>query len=120
MREAMPGESSRPRYRYTKRRYRVLFRMLDGLCSAPFRLFSRRARRASRDPRAILLVQLDHIGDAVLTTPMLRALRERFPKATIDVLASQSNQDIFQANGQVNRVHLSKRNWHTRRPGRQS
>ena len=64
----------------------MLFRLLDGLGSPAFNLarsFSDSA--APSEPRSILVVQLDHIGDAVLTTPMLRALRERFPETAIDV-----------------------------------
>ena len=37
-------------------------------------------------PRRILVVQLRRIGDIVLTTPALKALKERFPAATLDIL----------------------------------
>ena len=40
-----------------------------------------------RDER-ILLVQLADIGDLVLTTPAIAALREAHPKAVIDLLAT--------------------------------
>jgi heptosyltransferase-2 len=108
-----------PRYRYAKRRYRLFFGLLDALCAVPFRSL-RPSKPAAPEPRSILIVQLDHIGDAVLTTPMLRAIKERFPNATIDVLASESNQAIFRSSRWVNRVHVSARNWHERRSGRQS
>jgi lipopolysaccharide heptosyltransferase II len=45
---------------------------------------------------------------------MLPSLRERFPNAAIDVLASHSNREIFHASQRVNRVHVSVRNWHAR------
>ena len=42
--------------------------------------------RGRAEPRRILVVKLDHLGDVVLATPVLRALRDRYPGATIDVL----------------------------------
>ena len=108
------------RYRYAKRRFRILFGLLDALCGPAFRLGRAiTPRRPAADPRSILIVQLDHVGDAVLSTPMLRALRERFPEAAIDVVASQCNNEIFETNPHVRRVHISKRNWLARGAGRQ-
>ena len=109
------------RYRYAKRRYRMLFGLLDAICRPVFRIARSVARsRLPGDPRSILVVQLDHIGDAVLTTPMLRALHERFPGAAIDVLASQCNRQVFESNPHVREVHVSEFNWHAREPGKQS
>jgi heptosyltransferase-2 len=91
--------------------------LLDALCGPAFQLVrGMNARRPATDPRSILIVQLDHIGDAVLSTPMLRALRERFPNASIDVLASQSNREIFETCPHVRRVHVSHDNWLSREP----
>jgi len=78
------------------------------------------ARRCPPRPRSILIVQLDHIGDAVLSTPMLRAIHTHFPDAAIDVLASQSNREVFEADSHVRRVHVSQRNWLARGAGAQS
>jgi lipopolysaccharide heptosyltransferase II len=55
-------------------------------------------------------VQLDHLGDAIITTAMLPLLRRRWPTASIDVLASPWNQAVFQACPEVDRVHLSRVN----------
>ncbi len=109
------------RYRYSKRRYRVLFRLLDGIGTPLARVARALAPpRPAREPRSILVVQLDHLGDAVLSTPMLRALRERFPAAAIDVLASDWNREIFEASPHVRRLHVSGRNWQARGQGGQS
>jgi len=109
------------RYRYTKRRYRFVFGLLDTIAS-PLSAFVRRLvpNPPHHEPRSILIVQLDHIGDAVLTTPMLRALHEKFPRAAIDVLASGSNQEIFRGSAHVRNVYVSERNWHARGAGKQS
>jgi heptosyltransferase-2 len=108
------------RYRYAKRRYRLLFGVLDGFFGPAFR-FGRAMTQPRRaiEPRSIVIVQLDHIGDAVLSTPMLRTLRKRFPAASIDVVASQSNREIFETNPHLRYVHVSACNWLARRAGRQ-
>lgn len=109
-------------YRYSKWRWRVLVRLLDGL-GALFMFVWRRARPRTRPqpnpgpPRSILLVQLDHLGDAVLTSPLVRRLRASFPEARIDVLASLSNRAVFEADPHIDRVHVAARNWFERRRG---
>ncbi len=44
--------------------------------------------------RRILLVRTDKIGDAVLSTPVFEALRQRFPQAEIDVLLGRRNRAV--------------------------
>jgi ADP-heptose:LPS heptosyltransferase len=105
------------RYRYSKWWWRVLVHALDaigGAATAAVRIV--RPKPLVTSPRSILLVQLDHLGDAVLTTPMLPRLRAAYPDARIDVLASPSNRAVFEADPQVNRVHVAERNWFERRP----
>jgi heptosyltransferase-2 len=66
----------------------------------------------------VLLVQLDHLGDAVLTTPLLARLRTAYPDARIDVLASASNHEVFEADPSIDRVRLAARTWFERTRGR--
>lgn len=42
----------------------------------------------------ILLVRVDRIGDAILTTPILGMLRDQFPDASIDMLLGEKNQVV--------------------------
>ena len=67
-----------------------------------------------RAPRRILVVQLDHLGDAVLSTPLIAELRAAYPEAAIDVLASPSNHEVFEADPHVNRVQVAERTWFER------
>jgi ADP-heptose:LPS heptosyltransferase len=69
------------------------------------------------DPKRILVVQLDHLGDSVLTSPIFPRLKAAYPEAAIDVLASPSNMAVFEADPHVSRVRLADRNWFDRRPG---
>ena len=42
----------------------------------------------------ILVIRLDRIGDMVMTTPIFRALKEKWPDAQITVLANSVNKNI--------------------------
>lgn len=110
-------------YRYVRRRWCVLFAAIDwlGACAvsagrALKRLFSGTPSSAPVGPpsvdetKSILLVQLDHLGDAIITTAMLPVLREHFPHARIEVLAAPWNAEVFRAAAEVDRVHVSRVN----------
>lgn len=47
------------------------------------------------EPRRILIVQPNWVGDAVMATPMLRAMRERFPNAHIAYLLRRYVKPIY-------------------------
>lgn len=44
----------------------------------------------------ILVIPLRYIGDTVLCVPLLRALKETYPNAQIDVMASQTSQSLLE------------------------
>jgi len=107
----------RPRwspYRYTRWRWHVLFAVIDALGWTFFAAFHvlRTARRwrhrnaAEQPVRSILLVQLDHLGDAILSLGLLRSIRERYPQARLHVAASRRNEELFSTCGLVDEVHL--------------
>jgi ADP-heptose:LPS heptosyltransferase len=101
------------RYRYVRRRWHLLFGLID-LMGRPLwvalrRVFGRPASE-QRTPRSILIVQLDHLGDAVITSAILPAMRARYPQARIEVLASPWNREVFEACGEVDAVHISRVN----------
>jgi len=43
----------------------------------------------------ILFISLSNIGDAIMTTPVLQALHELYPEATIDIVGDQRSSEIF-------------------------
>jgi ADP-heptose:LPS heptosyltransferase len=88
-----------------------------GIVMAIIRRF--RPVRLVDQPQRILVVQLDHLGDAVLSTPLIAELRGAYPEAVIDVLASPSNHEVFEADPNVNAVTVAERTWFERRPDRQ-
>ena len=108
------------RYRYVRLRWRLTFAVIDLLGTVLFaavRLLWRSVAgrttltsKSQRDPQVILLVQLDHLGDAIISTAMLSVLRKRYPQASIEVLAGPWNREVFEALPEVSRVHVSRAN----------
>lgn len=56
------------------------------------------------NPRKILVLNRNHIGDCLLTTPLLRALKRRFPRAKLEVSIPASNEDLLATNPHVDRI----------------
>jgi heptosyltransferase-2 len=120
--QARDWERIRPRrkellqYRYVRLRWRVLFAVIDAV-GWWLRSFVERWRSESQPTashetpvRRMLLVQLDHLGDAIITTAMLPPLRAAYPNASIEVLASSRNHPLFVACPEIDRVHVAKVN----------
>ena len=105
------------RYRYSKWRWRVLVGALDAAGAVAMAAWRQvRPRPEPGTPRRILVVQLDHLGDAVLSSPIFPRLKAAYPEARIDVLASPSNREVFEADPHVDRVRTAERNWFGRKP----
>ncbi len=64
-----------------------------------------------KEPKRILLIRLEHVGDVLMTTPAIRALRKRFPKARIDVLVRDFTAPILQRNKNVSNVIVWNAPW---------
>ncbi len=67
----------------------------------------------------ILLVRLDHIGDLLMATPAIAALRRKFPKARIDLLGGQRAVEIFRGNNDIDHVHTFEASWYDPRRGKE-
>jgi predicted lipopolysaccharide heptosyltransferase III len=57
----------------------------------------------------ILLLQLKRIGDLVLTTPAIAALREKFPEAVLTLIVSHESAALLPAIAGIDRVFVVKR-----------
>jgi len=59
---------------------------------------------ASASPRRILLIRLKGIGDVILSTPLFRALKKKYPSAQIDLVTRAICEPIVRHNPYLNRV----------------
>jgi len=57
------------------------------------------------DSRRILVIRRDNIGDLLCTTPLLHALRVRFPGAWLGVLANSYNAPVLARNPDLDSVY---------------
>ncbi|MBA3903108.1 MAG: glycosyl transferase family 9 [Rhodocyclaceae bacterium] len=60
----------------------------------------------------ILVIRRDNIGDLVCTTPLLRALRQRFPEAWIGALVNSYNAPVLAGNPDVSEVLVYRKAKH--------
>ena len=51
-----------------------------------------------------LVIRRDNIGDLVHTTPVFRALRQRFPEARIDAFVNSYNAPVLKGNQDIDEV----------------
>jgi heptosyltransferase-2 len=54
--------------------------------------------------KRILVVRPDRIGDVVLSTPVVRELKKKFPDSFIAVLVSRYTKDIYEQNPYVDKI----------------
>ena len=55
-------------------------------------------------PRRILVVATRRIGDVLLTTPLIRSLRQAWPEAKIDALVFAGTEGVLVSNPDINEV----------------
>ncbi len=84
----------------------VLDRYRSGTIAIPRNARESISRRVVRhlgvpEPRHILVSLLSPIGDTLLATPALAALRRRYPDASLTVIVSASNAGILEGNPDV-------------------
>ncbi|MRR50473.1 MAG: glycosyltransferase family 9 protein [Rhodocyclaceae bacterium] len=60
----------------------------------------------------LLIIRRDNIGDLLCTTPLIAALRERYPKAWIAALANSYNAPVLVGNPHLNAVYAYDKGKH--------
>lgn len=60
----------------------------------------------------ILVIRLSSIGDILLTTPVLRAWKEKYPDSTLDFLVLDKFQEVLKGNPWIDTIHVFKKEQH--------
>lgn len=76
-----------------------------------------RRRRFPEDPRRILLLRLERIGDLLMTLPAMADVGSLAPDAEIDLVVGRWNLDLAQAIAGITRVHVLDVAWLARDGG---
>ncbi len=63
------------------------------------------------NPEKILLIQLRRIGDVLMTTPAVKAVKKRFSTSRITFLTEPPSDEIFRNNPYVDEILLHNRKW---------
>ncbi len=79
---------------------------LDRYLETLSRLDPKRGVELTSPPSKILVIQTAFLGDAVLTTPLLGALREQFPQSQLVVLCTPEIAEVFERHPAVSKVIL--------------
>jgi ADP-heptose:LPS heptosyltransferase len=73
-----------------------------------FRAFGKRSENRSKTNPAILIVLMEHLGDIVVTSPLLRELRTCLPDASISVVVSRSGFPLIEHCPHLDRVIVAE------------
>jgi lipopolysaccharide heptosyltransferase II len=99
-------------YVYTKKRYVILFKIIDSIGTFIFGMVGFFINRQKGAPiKKIAVVELAHIGDVLAITPALDALRKKFPEAWIAAVVSPWGKDIMVGNPDVSEIIVYRASW---------
>lgn len=83
-----------------------LKRALERLGVCTFRTLFVRRRAITGGPLSVLVIRHNHLGDAVIASSFIAAIKDQYPAAAVDVLASRYNGDVFRWIPGVRTVHI--------------
>jgi len=64
------------------------------------------------DPKKIIFIRRDNIGDLVCTTPAIRAVRETFPRAHIAILVNTYNAEVIANHPHIDKIYIFQKPKH--------
>lgn len=85
------------------RRKRILLSTFDHVAGPISSLFLR-DKAANAPVRKILVLELWHMGDVILATPVLQCLRSMYPDARITLLAKEHARELLEGSGLVDDI----------------
>ncbi len=67
-----------------------------------------------QNPKRILVIRLDQIGDMIMTTPVFEVLKKYCPDAEVHVLCRHMSKDVLQNNPFVDKIITMSPPWHAK------
>jgi len=62
------------------------------------------------EPKGILIIQLRRIGDVLMCTPVIRALRQKYPQSHLAFLTEEESKSILENNPNLNEIIVWNKN----------
>ncbi|OGF47674.1 MAG: hypothetical protein A2452_03325 [Candidatus Firestonebacteria bacterium RIFOXYC2_FULL_39_67] len=105
----MTNKPSFKKFTFFRRLYRVLRKKMYLLSEAAgsflFLFLNGKPGVFSKEEiKKILLIRLDRVGDLILTTPALKAIRDSYPAAKIDILVRRYTKELLFGNKNIDAV----------------
>lgn len=92
-----------------------IFDILGTIITSPFKIIK---RRMPKEPKNILVIRLDHIGDLISSTPVFKIIKEAYPNSKITALVNKRNIDIVKNNPFIDEIMTYNAPWFDRRSKR--
>lgn len=86
-------------------------RIAGGVLKLLFGRPPQRPRLKPQELRRVLLIRHDRLGDYIITTPIVEAIRQRAPQAEIDVLGSPVNAEIIRNDPRIHELIIWGKTW---------
>ena len=80
--------------------YRLKASLIFFLCLLVF-CVKGKANAKVIQPKKILIIQMTKLGDMICTTPMFRAVNEKYPESRLFVIGNKTNKDVLGGNHDV-------------------
>jgi len=80
-------------------------------CTSRILIFTKNSNSILEKDKNILIIQLLHIGDFVISTPIVNYITSNSPKQRIDLLVATRNKDLAKRILNINNVYALKANW---------
>jgi len=87
-------------YAYRNPKLRFAAKLID----KTGKIFFKEKQSAGHNPRRILIIKTDHLGDCYLMTPLFSYLKKQYPGALIDIACLESSIPVFENNPYINKV----------------
>lgn len=90
------------------------FAFLVDIIGYPFFFWKKLVPFKKSQIKRILVIRLDHIGDVLLATPVVRALKRNWPDAEIDLLIRPFTKELINTNKYITKIHTLNPPWFNR------
>lgn len=99
------------KYVFRKKRNIVLVGLLDTAGYLASRLFQRKRGKFPADPKSILIIRIDHLGDVLSSTAIPKVIKEHFSGCRVIFLTSSWAAPLLESNPFVDEVLIFDAPW---------